>query len=557
MSESAELPPAARKFLSGGPGSPLLVTDASDASEVEPGRRDRVLVAAADRLSLRALSVPAGVRAPVVGVLLASGTSPVTLVPKPEWPVLQGIHARPAGDGWLTVLRFDRPVDVAAVVAEAGRQAVWADRAGNGGLWVGEVTAEQKVPPDVLLGAASGESEVSPVTGRTPVVVGAPAGPLALGPLDERVLNPIGFDAAVSGPAVPWSSLDLRDGVSEVLVSGLRAVPGVCVDWQSPEAARHVAALAMAGVPLLGGSVPPEAEVLLGARVRGPLEAAVDLSDEVAREEHSLVLRRAALDTFSTPAWRRAVAASIGVRVAAQPSVSVVLATRRADMLDFALRQVAKQVRPETGVEALELVLAPHGFEPDEARVRDLLPASVALQVVLQPASRVFGDVLGAAAEAAAGDVVLKMDDDDWYAADVVADLLRARTYSGAELVGMPPELHYVAERDLTLKRGHPSELYSRVVAGGTMLVDRQLLREVGGFRSVRKWVDAQLIAAVLAAGGAVYRTHGLGYVLRRNPTGHTWDIELDELLDPARVRASWPGFHPSRLLTYDDAERP
>ncbi len=179
------------------------------------------------------------------------------------------------------------------------------------------------------------------------------------------------------------------------------------------------------------------------------------------------------------------------------------------------------------------------------------------MQVLPQPADTLFGDVLERAARAAGGDVVLKMDDDDWYAPDVVADLLRARGYSGAELVGMPAELHYLTEQDLTVKRGHPVELYARFVAGGTMLVDTAVLRAVGGFRPVRKYVDSQLIASVLAAGGAVYRTHGLGYVLRRNPTGHTWQVDLDYLLDPQRTLATWPGFRPSRLLEPDVRHRP
>ena len=171
------------------------------------------------------------------------------------------------------------------------------------------------------------------------------------------------------------------------------------------------------------------------------------------------------------------------------------------------------------------------------------------MRVVPAPADAFFGDVLNAAATAADGDVVLKMDDDDWYAPDVVADLLRARAYSGAELVGMPAEFHYLAPRDLTVKRGHPTEFYARFVAGGTMMVDREMLREVGGFRQVRKYVDAQLLAAVTAAGGAIYRTHGLGYLLRRNESGHTWQVDMDYLLDPSRVERTWDGLTPSRLM--------
>jgi hypothetical protein len=132
-----------------------------------------------------------------------------------------------------------------------------------------------------------------------------------------------------------------------------------------------------------------------------------------------------------------------------------------------------------------------------------------------------------------------------------------ARSYSGAELVGAPSEFHYLAPKDVTVRRGHRAELYAHFVAGGTMLIDRGLLREVGSFRSVRKYVDAQLLHAVVEAGGAIYRTHGLGYLLRRNATGHTWQVDMDYLLDPVRTIEVRPGFAPSRLLTYDPSELP
>ena len=162
--------------------------------------------------------------------------------------------------------------------------------------------------------------------------------------------------------------------------------------------------------------------------------------------------------------------------------------------------------------------------------------------------------MLHAAATAASGDVVLKMDDDDWYAPDVVADLLLARAYSGAELVGMPDDVYYLEPTDETVRLGQPSEVYRQFVAGGTLMVDRGLLREVGGFRTVRRHVDAELIAAVRAAGGATYRTHGLGYVLRRTDSGHTWQADLDDLR--ARAAQVTPGFRPGRLMELSTAER-
>ena len=488
------LPDAVRRFLDKAPDSLLLQ---ADSPEPAAGRHDRVAVAVRDRLALRAFGVPEGVKARVVAVFVEYAAGPVTVVPRPEWPALSRIRARAAAGGWMTVLHFARRVDVADLLAELGRQAV---HRGSGDLW-----------------SVSG----SATDHRSPLP----------GSLDQRVLNPIGFDTAPTAPTAPVvdaATLDLRDGATEQLVADLRPAAGVRVETWDDATFRAVAGLAMAGVPVTAATAPAEQ---LGAEVAAAITAPVELDDVLAREEHSLVLRRAALDAFSRPSRT--------------PAVSIVLATRRPDMLDFAVGQVARQ----RGVDALELVLAPHGFEVDEARVLDLLGPDTALQVCPQPETVIFGDVLAAAARAAEGDVILKMDDDDWYAPDAIADLLRARSYSGAELVGMPPEFHYLVERDLTVRRGHPSEHYATFVAGGTMMVDRAMLREVGGFRSVRKYVDAQLLAAVRAAGGAIYRTHGLGYLLRRTPSGHTWQVDLDYLLDPERVAATYDGLRPSRVM--------
>jgi hypothetical protein len=536
---------ALNAFLDEAPRSQAVIGPDGHA---EPGKYDRVAVTVRDRGELRAMRIRPGVRTAALAVWLDEGTSALSFTPRPEWPALQLIRSRSVDGGWLTVLRFESPAPVNRVVLELGRQSVWPDRVGDRGL-VTDFFTSDKVPQDVVLAdwQPSFDKTDADITGREPLVLTQRdrSGPLALGPLDERVLNPTGFDPEASGPVVELDDLDWGRGPTEAMVRRLRPSLGVRAEPSQARAhpeARVIAGLAMAGVPLIASEVDADVAELLGERVVAALTAPVDLSDPVAREEHSVVLRRAALSELSVTAWRRRLGDLTGVRVKHQPSVSVVMATRRPDLLEHALGQVARQ----RGVEELELVLAPHGFEPDPGRVRELA-GDVPVQLVPQPADVFFGDVLNAAADAAAGDVVLKMDDDDWYAPDFAADLLLARAYSGAELVGMPDDAYFLEPLDLTVRLGAPSEVFRGFVAGGTMMVERGLLHEVGGFRRVRRHVDAQLIHAVRVAGGEIYRAHGLGYMLRRTDSGHTWQADLDDLR--SRAAQVTPGFSPGRLM--------
>jgi hypothetical protein len=460
MSDPAGLPAPARAFLDQAPDA-LLITESGPPGA--GGKYPRVLLAVSDRAALRRLSrsgqVPREVRTATIGVWFDEATAALSYLPRPtpRAPSLTAIRSRAEGDGWLCVLRFDRPTSVGRVLEQLAQQSV--------------ALAVRVLP----------SAEV-----------------------DLRVINPAGFDADASEPVVPASTLDLSRGVTEALVRSLRSALGVQLDVDPGPTARL--ALAAAGVPLVAA------------------DEDLDLSDRAAREEHSIRSRRRAIDELAPLETR--------------PSVSIVMATRRPEMLEHAVGQVAHQLR----VSELELVLAPHGFEPDVGRVRELTGPIASLQVVPQPESVVFGDVLNAAVAVAGGDLVLKMDDDDWYAPEFVADELRARLYSGADLVGAPDELYYLAERDLTVQRRHPGELYAQFVAGGTLLLARSLLRELGGFASVPRHVDRHLLDALDLAAATMYRTHGLGYVLRRNDSGHTYETDIEKILDPQQVIATWPG---------------
>lgn len=547
------------------PGGATFTTLAG-AADIGRGWRS-VLWMTADRATLRqrASALPRLGQVRVVALWLTDATVPLVVRPRPEWSRITSLMARETDRGVLTVLRFAAPVAAHQVLVECARQAADGDR-GHGGLVLGYAGREpaagldvrtplldraadagdpkRDVPPDVVVsGPALADSPlpaVHHVIDRAPLVVTDPG----LEPVDEQVINPRGWRKDWDEPA-----RDLTPGqaVTERAIERLRAVQGLRVDLATADP-RIVAALAMAGVPLDASGTNPQ----LSARLSAALAEPLDLDDGLAREEHSVTTRRAALATHSTLAWRRDVAMRAGVRFVAQPRVSVLLATMRPHQLDFAMRQLARQRDVE-----LQVVLGTHGWSVTEDEVRERLGGGH--DVVVRPHDKdaFFGDVLDDAARAADGDVLLKVDDDDWYSPHAVGDLLLARRYTGAEVVGMPSEFVYLEELGVTARRNHPTEIFNRFVAGGTIMIDREVLRGVGGFRRVRRFVDAQLLSAVEAGGGRIYRTHGLGYVLRRTASGHTWTSDPESFRRPEILEREWPGFHASRELEVQEADLP
>ena len=285
--------------------------------------------------------------------------------------------------------------------------------------------------------------------------------------------------------------------------------------------AGELARLAAAGVVVHAADADSRLGALLGADLLRLLTADAAALDAGARELRSVALRRAALRAHSS--WAR--------NPANLPSVSILLPTRRPALLPQALAAVAGQTYPR-----LELVLGLHGNEPafrDAARLAAELP--LPHRIVPVAGSAPLGAVLNAAVAAAGGELLTKMDDDDRYGADHVWDLVLARAYTGAQLIGKGSEFVYLAASDRTVHRNRgQGEAYRDFLVGGTMLIARDDLARVGGWRNVPLGEDLGLIEDVLRAGGAVYRTHGIGHLLIRHGDRHAWAAGDDYFLSIA-----------------------
>lgn len=225
------------------------------------------------------------------------------------------------------------------------------------------------------------------------------------------------------------------------------------------------------------------------------------------------------------------------------PTVSLLVSSMRSEYIETCLTDLAAQTYP-----ALELVLGLHGYdvpEPTRRRWQELLPFP--LRIVTRPAEEPFGAVLGHLTRIADGDLVTKVDDDDRYGPHHVTDLVIARHTSGADLVAKGARFVHLPERGETIDRAWAApEVFDVSPAGGTMLLGRGVLQQVGGWSHSSKHVDEDLLLRIRTAGGLTYRTHALEYVYVRRGAGHTFAIDTDELYRQAMGR--YPGL-PSELI--------
>ncbi|WP_428119076.1 glycosyltransferase [Candidatus Poriferisodalis sp.] len=370
---------------------------------------------------------------------------------------------------------------------------------------------------------------------------------LSVQAFNPEAVNPIGWSAHCEPDSASLRSLMSlsRGSVFSLQIGGellvdLRSrhhLADRSADHRHPaERAGALAALAAAGVLVHIDAPDAELAASLGSSLHD-LMASGEVVDADAhrREQLSIEMRRCALRDHSLRGRARQILSATGMG-AQPPEVSILAPTRRPDRLVDVITTVSSQTYPR-----LELVLALHGegFDGDaeiEALARDL---GHSLRIVRVDGAEPLGGVLRAAADAAGGSLVTKMDDDDYYGTEHVWDLVLAHEYSRAELIGKSAEYVYLERLDKTVRdqnRQKFSEKYIPFigVSGGVLMISRHDLETAGGWRRVPRRVDIALAHDVTAAGGRTYWTHGAGYLRVRHGDEHTWNVDDSHFLGRA-----------------------
>ena len=404
----------------------------------------------------------------------------------------------------------------------------------------------------VDLVVADTRREAAGVDVPTIVLADAPAR-LSVPAVEPRRDNPIGWVRNVESGAVslgprPW--LPEHAGVRREASPDERGVLRRCHHVEdvaafhddSRERAGTLARLAARGVPVHLADGGEDVREMLGAELHAAMTTDMRRLGLGARERLSIRMRRCALRDHSVEARVRQLHAGVLDDRPLLPRISILAATRRPALLGRLLASVARQSYPR-----LELVLCLHdhdgGFPDERPPGGDALPFPV---TVLRPRPELpLGSMLNAAADAARGTVLVKMDDDDLYGPDHVWDLWLARTYSGAGLVAKGIETIYLRERRVTVRYGlGGAETYRSLnLSGAAMLVSREALEAAGGWRQVTHREDHALAEDVERRGYGVYRTHASGFVVVRHSASHSWKVGDSYFL--GRAEAVHDGFRP------------
>ncbi|MBG0739167.1 glycosyltransferase [Paeniglutamicibacter antarcticus] len=216
------------------------------------------------------------------------------------------------------------------------------------------------------------------------------------------------------------------------------------------------------------------------------------------------------------------------------PTVSALVSTIRPHQLDSIFAAIASQRNVE-----VELVLLTHGFVLEQSELDHLMKRHDVDSVCLlsAAASTPLGECLNLCARASSGEVLTKMDDDDYYGPSYIRDQLHALKFSDSTIVGKQAHYMYLARRNITILRfPHKEHRFTRMIMGPTIMGNRQVFLDVP-FRSLGSGEDSAFLEDIISAAGTIYSADRFNYFQERSGLDHTWKISDDELVASGQVR--------------------
>ena len=202
-----------------------------------------------------------------------------------------------------------------------------------------------------------------------------------------------------------------------------------------------------------------------------------------------------------------------------------------------------------------ELVVALHGHKlvnllPDERLA--LEGASAVLEI---PADRSLGNCLNSAIEEANGQFVAKVDDDDLYGRNYLAEMVEHLVAGNGDIVGKAEFYVYLQDSgSIVLSSPGLGLKLVKFIRGGTLAFSRSLALQCP-FRDVTLGEDVVFLEDCRLSGASVYSTSRRNYMYFRHAAthGHTSQLpDINFIQSGIVLRRNRPATRPELLALID-----
>jgi spore maturation protein CgeB len=140
----------------------------------------------------------------------------------------------------------------------------------------------------------------------------------------------------------------------------------------------------------------------------------------------------------------------------------------------------------------------------------------------------ILGYKLNALIHEATGEVIAKMDDDDYYGPNYISDMVLPMRWGGFDLVGKNNTFWYdVATKKFYLKNLRLAHRVSNHIFGATF-VGRRTMFLRNPFPERRSGEDTIQLAQLKSKGYRIYSTDPFNFCVIRRESQHTWDLPAD-----------------------------
>lgn len=232
---------------------------------------------------------------------------------------------------------------------------------------------------------------------------------------------------------------------------------------------------------------------------------------------------------FCTPAGQlRALWRNVLGRELELPYFSVIAATKRLWQLPFMLECYDRQTYPYK-----EMILLLH-TDDDLDEAKKLLENRRDIKAFhMPPREFSFGCCMNFGVQQAEGDYIVKLDDDDYYGAEYLADAMDVFLCSGYKVIGKFTVYNYDEESGQMYLR-HPCREYrtTGTVAGPTIIAHRSVFDDIL-FRDVPRAIDSCFLADCRNAQIKIFSAGKEDFMFFRSSSRghtHTWSIDNREL---------------------------